>query len=44
MELIGLGTGELQVTMRSFAKAASRILWGCRSAEGPSLRRASLRT
>ena len=39
---VGLRTGKLQVMMRSFATAASRIRWGCASEARPSLRRASL--
>ena len=39
---VGLRTGKLQVMMRSFAAAASRIRWGCISEARPSLRKASL--
>lgn len=38
-----LRTGKLQVIIKSFAMAASRIRWGCVNEARPSLRRASLK-
>jgi hypothetical protein len=43
MQGLRLRKGKLQVMMKSFAIAASRIRWGCLSEARPSLRSASLK-